>query len=261
MFTSFYSSTELENISTLPKEDLVDFQSVNRVNLDVNFTDEINNVLKSKLSKINELNELDKELDNEISSLVKNYDFAKDPMEFKSNLTISEHPTFLEAFEEYETECEYVNYFNDVSSKFRKNGKFFSEVWNHCKLTDDAEENIRGIVIFDSSSSYVIKHPLNISSFMESYRLPPFYKRSFYNMCMGTNPNILPQNITIYTDKYIYEIDKYDENFISNDNVMMEFTYVRNYLDSSCSSGFRQHFVFYKRHIEDLTTSYSYCCD
>jgi hypothetical protein len=258
MFASLYSVSESKNV--LPKKN----KCINKLNLDADFTENIVNMLKSKLSKINEFtkknDELNDELDCEIKSLINGYDFNRDPMDYKHHPTISQHHIFKKACKRYEKELDYISYYIAMSSKYRYTGNFFSTVWNNCKLPDDNEKNIRAIVVYDEDTEeeLVIKNPLNITEFMESYILPPYYKPSVFSKLMKFNNNSWPLVITIYTDKYIYEGESYDEDYVIDQNVTLPFTQLENKEDLGYTSGYRQHFMFFKRNFDDLKDSSCY---
>lgn len=254
MFTSFYSVPNENNDDVSSDTDSNHEKCVAKLNLPEGFTDEINKVLTNKTSKMNELNELDSELESQISNLVKGYNFDKDPMEYKSHHTIRNHQIFKDALERYERELDCVSYYNAVSSKYRERGNFFSSVWNNCKLPDDNESNIRAIVIYndDDETEYVIKHPLNITAFMESYMLPPFYKQSMFSKYMSFENNTWPLVITVYTDKYIYEGYSYDEDYVYNEDVHWPFSDIDNKTDMASCSGYRHHFEYNLRNVENL---------
>lgn len=254
MFTSFYSVPNENNDDVSNDTDSNLEKSVAKINLPEGFTDDINKVLRNKTSKMNELNELDSELESQISNLVKGYNFDKDPMEYKSHHTISNHQIFKDALERYESEFYCVSYYNDVSAKYREKGNFFSSVWNNCKFPDDNEFNIRAIAIYndDDETEYVIKHPLNITAFMESYRLPPFYKQNMFSKFMGFKNNTWPFIITVYTDKYIYEGYGYDEDYVYHENVNLPFSDIDDKEDMCTCSGYRHHFEYNVRNVENL---------
>jgi len=176
---------------------------------------------------------------------------------YKSHTTISNHKIFKDALFRYERELDCASYYVAVSSKYRTNGHFFSKVWNNCKLPDDDESNIRAIVVADEHSDheYIMKHPLSITHFMESYLLPPFYRQSIFSKYMGFENNTWPHNISIYTDKYIYEGYQYAEDDVNGECVTVPFLESDNEIDSVSNSGYRDHFQYNIRQIEDLNDS------
>lgn len=259
MFASFYNPvSEQDGMVDFPKEDPTNGKGVNKLNLEDGFTNGIEKVLTSKLTKINELNEINNELESQISGLVKDYDFRRDPLGYNEHPTISKHDIFINAKRRFEQELDCVSYYIAVSSKYRIFGYFLSDLWNHCKFPNDSESNIRAIVIMDEFNDdleYVIKHPLMITAFMESYLLPPYRKPSLFSRYMGVNSIEWPHGIVIYTDKYIYEGTCYDEDYVYNGNVMMPFSKEENEEDLKIAVGYRQHFEFNVRNIEDLNDS------
>lgn len=258
MFAGFYSTSDPDGVVEFPKEDPTNGQGVKKLNLEDGFTDGIEKVLTTKLTKINELSEINSELDSQISGLVKDYDFRRDPLGYNEHPTISKHEIFINAKHRFEQELDCVSYYIAVSSKYRAVGNFFSDLWNNCKLPGDNESNIRAIVIsdeFNDDVEYVIKHPLMITAFMESYLLPPYHRTTFFSRYMGFDNNKWPHEIIIYTDKYIYEGTCYDEDCVYNGNVMMPFSKEENDEDLTIAVGHRQHFEFNVRNIEDLNDS------